>query len=34
MAPHLAEDPEFGERFMREARIVSQLAHPQHRYRS
>ncbi len=27
MSRHLAEDPAFGERFMREARIVSQLAH-------
>lgn len=28
MAKHLAEDPSFGQRFMREARIVSQLVHP------
>lgn len=28
MAPHLSADPSFGERFLREARIVSQLMHP------
>lgn len=28
MSPSLAEDPSFGQRFMREARIVSQLVHP------
>lgn len=28
MAPALADDPSFGERFIREARIVSQLVHP------
>jgi serine/threonine-protein kinase PpkA len=28
MAQALADDPSFGERFMREARIVSQLVHP------
>lgn len=28
MSPALAEDPSFGQRFMREARIVSQLVHP------
>lgn len=28
MAPELASDPSFGKRFMREARIVSQLVHP------
>lgn len=28
MLPSLAEDPSFGQRFLREARIVSQLVHP------
>lgn len=28
MSPHLAQDPAFGERFQREARIVSQMNHP------
>lgn len=28
MSPSLAEDPSFGQRFLREARIVSQLVHP------
>jgi serine/threonine protein kinase len=28
MSPQLAEDPSFGERFQREARIVSQMKHP------
>lgn len=28
MAPHLAKEPGFAERFLREARIVAQLAHP------
>ncbi len=28
MAPHLLSDPSFGERFLREARIVAQLSHP------
>ncbi|MGB3609079.1 MAG: protein kinase [Cellvibrio sp.] len=28
MSPHLCSDPSFGERFLREARIVAQLMHP------